>query len=189
MCHGRVGEVTRAFLWCPARSAYRPQRRARSPSVYTRFGNQLRATKTNRTCRSPASGSRTRSHVFTHNGPRPSCVRRTSRKCPQSDLSADVAKMMDAAQAAEAFRTEMSRRKGCPCPKILDRDDPGIGPRRPQGKPVLDGLSGPGAHQLAAMIRQHWKGSKIEIEISPVPGAKGEYQIRSNLKEGLPVGG
>ena len=31
----------------------------------------------NRTCRSPASGSRTRSHAFTHEG-----VRRTSRKCP-----------------------------------------------------------------------------------------------------------
>ncbi len=36
----------------------------------------------NRTCRSPASGSRTRSHAFTHDGPRPSWVRRTSRKCP-----------------------------------------------------------------------------------------------------------
>jgi hypothetical protein len=36
----------------------------------------------NRTCRSPASGSRTRPHAFTHDGPRPSCVRRTSRKCP-----------------------------------------------------------------------------------------------------------
>jgi hypothetical protein len=38
----------------------------------------------NRTCRSPASGSRTRSHAFTHDGPRPSWVRRTSRKCPYS---------------------------------------------------------------------------------------------------------
>jgi hypothetical protein len=36
----------------------------------------------NRTCRSPASGSRPRSHAFTHEGPRPSWVRRTSRKCP-----------------------------------------------------------------------------------------------------------
>src|SRR5712671_6597181 len=36
----------------------------------------------NRTCRFPASGSRTRLHAFTHDGPRPSCVRRTSRKCP-----------------------------------------------------------------------------------------------------------
>ena len=36
----------------------------------------------NRTCRSPASGSRTRSHAFTHDGPRPSWVRRTSWKCP-----------------------------------------------------------------------------------------------------------
>jgi adenylate cyclase len=36
----------------------------------------------NRTCRFPASGSRTRRHAFTHDGPRPSCVRRTSRKCP-----------------------------------------------------------------------------------------------------------
>src|SRR6476660_7618692 len=32
--------------------------------------------------RSPASGSRTRLHAFTHDGPRPSRVRRTSRKCP-----------------------------------------------------------------------------------------------------------
>jgi hypothetical protein len=37
---------------------------------------------TNRTCGSPASGSRTRSHAFTHDGPRPSWVKRTSRKCP-----------------------------------------------------------------------------------------------------------
>src|ERR1700720_2263268 len=29
----------------------------------------------NRTCRSPASGSRTRSHAFTHDGPRPSWVK------------------------------------------------------------------------------------------------------------------
>src|SRR5258706_286416 len=36
----------------------------------------------NRTCRFPASGSRTRLHAFTHDGPRPSCVRRTRRKCP-----------------------------------------------------------------------------------------------------------
>ena len=36
----------------------------------------------NRTCGSPASGSRTRSHAFTHDGPRPSWVKRTSRKCP-----------------------------------------------------------------------------------------------------------
>src|SRR5262249_40549365 len=36
----------------------------------------------NRTCRFAASGSRTRRHAFTHDGPRPSWVRRTSRKCP-----------------------------------------------------------------------------------------------------------
>ena len=35
-----------------------------------------------RTCRFAASGSRTRRHAFTHDGPRPSCVSRTSRKCP-----------------------------------------------------------------------------------------------------------
>jgi Sigma-70 region 2 len=35
----------------------------------------------NRTCRSPASGSRTRTHAFTHDTPRPSWVRRTSPKC------------------------------------------------------------------------------------------------------------
>jgi hypothetical protein len=39
-----------------------------------------------RTCRSPASGSRTRSHAFTHEGPRPSWVRRTSRKCPPAQF-------------------------------------------------------------------------------------------------------
>src|SRR6476660_1345315 len=32
----------------------------------------------NRTCRFAASGSRTRLHAFTHDGPRPSWVRRTS---------------------------------------------------------------------------------------------------------------
>jgi len=36
----------------------------------------------NRTCRFAASGSRTRLHAFTHDGPRPSWVRRTSPKCP-----------------------------------------------------------------------------------------------------------
>ena len=36
----------------------------------------------NRTCGFPASGSRTRPHAFTHDGPRPSWVRRTSPKCP-----------------------------------------------------------------------------------------------------------
>src|ERR1700739_4998352 len=36
----------------------------------------------NRTCRFAASGSRTRRHAFTHDGPRPSCVSRTSRKYP-----------------------------------------------------------------------------------------------------------
>src|SRR6516162_7743028 len=37
----------------------------------------------NRTCRFAASGSRTRRHAFTHDGPRPSWVRRTIRKCPE----------------------------------------------------------------------------------------------------------
>src|SRR4029077_11902625 len=36
----------------------------------------------NRTCGSPASGSRTRPHAFAHDGPRPRRVRRTSPKCP-----------------------------------------------------------------------------------------------------------
>src|SRR3984893_14159012 len=36
----------------------------------------------NRTCRFAASGSRTRRHAFTHDGPRPSRARRTSWKCP-----------------------------------------------------------------------------------------------------------
>src|SRR6202040_2670241 len=36
----------------------------------------------NRTCGFAASGSRTRLHAFTHDGPRPSWVRRTSPKCP-----------------------------------------------------------------------------------------------------------
>src|SRR5229473_1679704 len=36
----------------------------------------------NRTCRSPASGSRTRLHAFTHDASRPSAVKRTSPKCP-----------------------------------------------------------------------------------------------------------
>jgi hypothetical protein len=36
----------------------------------------------NRTCRSPASGSRTRPHAFTHDTSCPSRLRRTSPKCP-----------------------------------------------------------------------------------------------------------
>src|ERR1700733_13163144 len=35
-----------------------------------------------RTCRFPASGSRTRLHAFTHGTSRPSAVRRTSLRCP-----------------------------------------------------------------------------------------------------------
>jgi hypothetical protein len=44
-------------------------------------GFELTSTS-NRTGRSPASGSRTRPHAFTHGKPRPSAVRRTSPKCP-----------------------------------------------------------------------------------------------------------
>ena len=36
----------------------------------------------NRTCRFPASGSRTRRHAFTHGTSQPSAVKRTSPKCP-----------------------------------------------------------------------------------------------------------
>src|SRR5258707_7837840 len=38
--------------------------------------------RTNRTCRSPASGSRTKLHAFTHGTSCPSRHRRTSPKCP-----------------------------------------------------------------------------------------------------------
>jgi hypothetical protein len=41
-CHGRVGEVTYASRWCPARSTRRPRRRARNPFAYTRFGEGRR---------------------------------------------------------------------------------------------------------------------------------------------------
>ena len=44
-CHGRVGEITCASLWCPARFTCRPRRRARNPFAYFRFGEQLRLAK------------------------------------------------------------------------------------------------------------------------------------------------
>ena len=60
--------VAAPFVWrCLTRSPVAPVSTPRS---------------SNRTCRFAASGSRTRRHAFTHDGPRPSWVSRTSRKCP-----------------------------------------------------------------------------------------------------------
>jgi hypothetical protein len=60
--------VAAPFVWrCLIRSPVAPVSTPRS---------------SNRTCRFAASGSRTRRHAFTHDGPRPSRVRRTSWKCP-----------------------------------------------------------------------------------------------------------
>src|SRR5712671_3084994 len=60
--------VAAPFVWrCLTRSPVAPVSTPRS---------------SNRTCRFAASGSRTRRHAFTHDGPRPSWVRRTSRKYP-----------------------------------------------------------------------------------------------------------
>jgi hypothetical protein len=60
--------VAAPFVWrCLTRSPVAPVSTPRS---------------SNRTCRFAASGSRTRRHAFTHDGPRPSCASRTSPKCP-----------------------------------------------------------------------------------------------------------
>ena len=46
------------------------------------IGKIVTTPPSNRTCRFPASGSRTRLHAFTHGTSCPSAVRRTSPKCP-----------------------------------------------------------------------------------------------------------
>ena len=42
-CHGRVGGVLCAFLWCPARSICRRRRHARNPFACTRSGDRRRS--------------------------------------------------------------------------------------------------------------------------------------------------
>jgi|SRR6516162_4669336 hypothetical protein len=96
--------------------------------------------------------------------------------------------LVDAAEAAEHF-TIMMRSPRRPLVHVgLAKHDPAIGLQRPHGKPVLDGLSGPGAHILADRIRDLWKqqGHEIFLMIEPVPNTKASFQIRSNLINGLP---
>src|SRR4029077_19179230 len=62
-CHGRVGEVTCASLWCPVRSTCRLRRCARNLFACTRFGGQLRVThrvicRTRRTHEIPSTDRR-----------------------------------------------------------------------------------------------------------------------------------
>jgi hypothetical protein len=57
-CRGQVGEVSCAFLWCPARSIYRPPRHARNPFACTRCGNRRRPMWTRTICRIGVEGSR-----------------------------------------------------------------------------------------------------------------------------------
>jgi hypothetical protein len=45
-------------------------------------GSVSTSRSSNRACRSPAPGSRTRRHAFTHGWSLPRAVRRTSPKCP-----------------------------------------------------------------------------------------------------------
>ena len=68
--HARLG------TWLLARLCHGGHLR---PLYNVRFKAQR---SSNRTCGSPASGSRTEPHAFTHDGPRPSCVRRTRPKYP-----------------------------------------------------------------------------------------------------------
>jgi hypothetical protein len=96
--HGcwRLGEVRKSHRRCPSvedgrvgmwRGCFRPNIsvaasfvwRCLSGSTVTPFPHPAHRT---RTCRSPASGSRTRLHAFTHGTSCPSAVRRTSPKCP-----------------------------------------------------------------------------------------------------------
>jgi hypothetical protein len=85
---GQPGDILaiigRVEVWrgsgSPSISVFRPFRLA----VPYRFGLGSVSTprSSNRTCGSPASGSRTRPHAIAHDGPRPSRVRRTSPKNP-----------------------------------------------------------------------------------------------------------
>jgi hypothetical protein len=63
-------QITEAFPWNEA------------PRYLIRDRDCVYGAAVNRTCRSPASGSRTRLHAFTHGTSCPSRHRRTSPKCP-----------------------------------------------------------------------------------------------------------
>ena len=65
---GSIISVSAPFVW-----------RCLTGSTMVPFSHPAHRT---RTCRFPASGSRTRLHAFTHGTSRPSAVRRTSLKCP-----------------------------------------------------------------------------------------------------------
>ena len=54
----------------------------RGTGQFPRHSSVSTSRSSNRTCRSPASGSRTRPHAFTHGWSLPRAVSRTSPKCP-----------------------------------------------------------------------------------------------------------